>query len=118
MSSARVVRIILRVVNADSPRTDLPKRLSDGHRTQPAVELKRRSGFLTPPRMIVPALVVVVAALALASLDGGSVSSVRILSAVAIGIGMVILFGLLVVLSRARAGSGSKGPREREGAST
>jgi hypothetical protein len=64
--------------------------------------LIERRGFVASPRVFVPVLMVLVALLAVASLSGGEVSSARIVATVVVGTAIVVVFGVLAVLSRAR----------------
>ncbi len=73
-----------------------------------------RHGFVVSPRVVVPVLMVLVALLAVASLSGGEVSSTRIVATVLVGMAVVVVFGVLAVLSRARGGTGAEERPVRE----
>ncbi len=63
----------------------------------------RRHGFVVSPRLTFPVLLVVVLLMFLvfATVDSGDISDVRIVGTIIVTAGILILFGILIVLSRA-----------------
>jgi len=70
------------------------------------LEQSRRHGFVASPRLVFPALLLIVAAMFLifASQDTQYVSGARILGTAIVAIAIIILFAILAVTSRVRRG--------------
>jgi hypothetical protein len=93
-------------VNLDSPRSYPPKRLSKGEEHPDGMQLMRRHGFVVSPRLVFPALLIVVLVMffVFAPLDSQGVSAARILGTVIVGAVIIVLFLILAILSRVRRG--------------
>lgn len=61
-----------------------------------------RPGFIAAPRTVIPALVVIVVLLALASFAGGEISPERVTAALVAGALILLVFATFLVVARLR----------------
>ena len=68
------------------------------------MESSRRHGFAAPPRIVFPALILIVLAMFLvfATVDSQNISAARILGTVVVGALILILFAIMAILARGR----------------